>query len=419
MKREKAVKLYNSITNISDERIEAADVIPRKRQRWVRYAAVAACIAVVVAVGAVYKSVRVEKNLPMLHYTKPNYGNGYEGYMAYDISELSNGNPWTEDAKIKMLPVYENNITYDIFQNFYGYSVDDMWEKLYELVDRFGLDKDNVTYSDDAPEGRQLDIYMEMYEREGMLPLPDDYFGPRTVWAEDGNATITVSLIGNAHISFKSDMLFPQEYDLGTYSDACKAAEYLKNEYVLGEYKDLWGLKDPQISISGSDYNIYGERGDYGISFYDKGKNIVEDIVNYNFQHVWISGRYREAFHGEEGYYETSITYCTDFLEKHATKLGDYPIITADKARKLLLDGYYDTSVVQWDMPGEEYIAKVELIYRTDIREKVFMPYYRFLIDLPEDILQDNGTKTFGAYYVPAVEGRYIENMPKHDVGFN
>lgn len=418
MKRDKAVKLYNSITNISDEQIEAAGALPRKRRRWVKYAAVAACLAVAVAAGAVYKSARVERNLPMLQYTEPSYGNGFEGYMAYDISELSNGNPWTEDLKIKTLPVYENHITYDIVQNHYGYSVDEMWEKLYELVDRFGLDKDNVTYSDDAPEEWQVELYMKVYEKEGMLPLPDDYFGPRTVWAEDGNTTIRVSLNGAANISFESDKLFPQEYDLGSYSDACKAAEYLKKEYVLGEYKDLLGLKDPQISISGSDYNIYGERGNYGIRFYDKGKNIVEDIVNYNFQRVNISGWYHEAFRGEEGYYETSISYNTDSLEKHTTKLGDYPIITADEARKLLLDGYYATSVVQWDMPGEEYIAKVELIYRTDIREKFFMPYYRFLIELPEDI-NDNGTKTFGAYYVPAVEGRYIENMPKYDGGFN
>ena len=34
-------------------------------------------------------------------------------------------------------------------------------------------------------------------------------------------------------------------------------------------------------------------------------------------------------------------------------------------------------------MPGEEYIAHVELVYRSGRYEPVFMPYYRFLVELP------------------------------------
>ena len=37
---------------------------------------------------------------------------GFEGYMCYDISELANGNPWSEDMDITSLPVYKN-LTYD------------------------------------------------------------------------------------------------------------------------------------------------------------------------------------------------------------------------------------------------------------------------------------------------------------------
>lgn len=69
-------------------------------------------------------------------------------------------------------------------------------------------------------------------------------------------------------------------------------------------------------------------------------------------------------------------------------------------------------------MPGKEYIKKAELIYRVDVRSEYYIPYYRFYIELPE-AERDGGMKTYGAYYVPAVEGKYIENMPLWDGSFN
>ena len=46
------------------------------------------------------------------------------------------------------------------------------------------------------------------------------------------------------------------------------------------------------------------------------------------------------------------------------------------------------------------------------------MPYYRFYVELPEET-QNNGLNTYGAYYVPAVESRYISNMPTWEGSFN
>lgn len=45
------------------------------------------------------------------------------------------------------------------------------------------------------------------------------------------------------------------------------------------------------------------------------------------------------------------------------------------------------------------------------------MPYYRFYVELPEE--ESDGMKTYGAYYVPAVEEKYISNMPLWDGSFN
>lgn len=45
------------------------------------------------------------------------------------------------------------------------------------------------------------------------------------------------------------------------------------------------------------------------------------------------------------------------------------------------------------------------------------MPYYCFYVELPEE--ERDGLKTYGAYYVPAVEKEYLTNMPLWDGSFN
>ena len=97
--------------------------------------------------------------------------------------------------------------------------------------------------------------------------------------------------------------------------------------------------------------------------------------------------------------------------------MGDYPVITAGEARELLAEGHYLTSV-PYEMPGEEYIRRVELIYRTGTQEEVFMPYYRFYAQLPQEKRED-GLNTYGAYYVPAVSGEYLTELPTWDGSFN
>lgn len=73
---------------------------------------------------------------------------------------------------------------------------------------------------------------------------------------------------------------------------------------------------------------------------------------------------------------------------------------------------------IPYAMPGEEYIARVELAYRTGRFEEILLPYYRFYVLLPE-IEDNNGLKTYGVYYVPAITDEYIANMPVYDGRFN
>ena len=40
------------------------------------------------------------------------------------------------------------------------------------------------------------------------------------------------------------------------------------------------------------------------------------------------------------------------------------------------------------------------------------MPYYRFYVEVELNVVKTNDLKTYGAYYVPAVSGEYLTDMP-------
>lgn len=108
---------------------------------------------------------------------------------------------------------------------------------------------------------------------------------------------------------------------------------------------------------------------------------------------------------------------------KLTVKMGDYPVITAKEAEKLLEKGHYASSA-PYEFPGEKYVEKVELVYRSGEYDKYIMPYYKFYVELPEESKNcatevKEGMKCFGAYYVPAVDGRYITDMPTYNGEFN
>ena len=63
-------------------------------------------------------------------------------------------------------------------------------------------------------------------------------------------------------------------------------------------------------------------------------------------------------------------------------------------------------------MPGEEFIAKVELVYRNDSSSEYFMPTTASMWEVELNEVKNSDLKTYGAYYVPAVSGEYLSDMP-------
>lgn len=97
--------IFNAIGKADDKYIkEAAPGKPKETQKrpWVKWGALAACLALaVITFIKIIPENPVEPapgldDLPMLVITEDSgEAMGFEGYMAYDISEIVNNNPWT------------------------------------------------------------------------------------------------------------------------------------------------------------------------------------------------------------------------------------------------------------------------------------------------------------------------------------
>ncbi|MBQ3604449.1 MAG: hypothetical protein IJA02_11465 [Clostridia bacterium] len=379
-----AERLLFAFTDIDDYFIEAAKKSPqnRSKKRAAVWASLAACIAVIVVGFFVYNN-QPDKELPMLSVADfDSSGMGMEAYWAYSIDELINKNPWTPDSTPQTLPVYKNEL----------YS--SMSTGNFESTDRKELEK------------LLLDAAKKLGMDTGKLsPLYDSR--TNTLYVEDENyhAEITPGL--NINVTAKNKSALPEGYTLGYYESY---DEYHKSaEYLIDKFSDFLEMDKPVININGGDYDIYGRRSLH-LEIYDGEGNAKEQIKAYNFESV-------RFYTDDDGLLHISKS-CRDSTY---SSLGSYPIISADKALDMLLDGNYVTSVFQ-EIKGKEKVKKVELVYHTSLLSEAFMPYYKFYVEIEHtgDIEKDfPGIKIYGAYYVPAVESRYIKNLPQRNGHIN
>lgn len=387
--------------------VEAADIkINKKKSSWVNWRIVAACLGVMILAGTILftkdrSEIKIE--LPVLSFSENIATSmGYEGYMAYDISELVNANPWNEDTEISFLPVYQNSLTYDKYFIASGADFDKMREFILDVAERLGLDTKDLTITDNAPTEETKQKMIEKFEKSGDH-IPEGYFNPTRLMIKTDGITIEVDQSMTAHVTFAPAVSLPHEYNFthfASYNDKLAVADYFRNKY-----NKLIGAKDPQVNIYGGDYTIYDQQI-YHVGFFDAGNSTEEEIINFNFNRV-------EFYCDDNG----DLFMARIYKPNLSKKLGDYPIISSEQAKELLLNGNY-ISTIAYRPSDAELVKKVELVYRTGEHEEYYMPYYRFYVELPAEE-RENGLKNFGAYYVPAVESSYISNMPTWDGSFN
>jgi len=417
----RAEQISDALNHLDDDLLqEAAGArgrVIKRRPAWQKWGALAACVALAVFAGTRLtpsgqplpgpgeEREPSAENLPMITIQSDGPGAmGYEGYLAYDISELGGANPWTEEAEISFLPVYRNPVSYDEQHQVQGADWDKMRALLLDVAEKLGLDTRTIPITDNTPDEEYQKAVTEKMASVGE-EVPEGYFDPTTLIMEGDGVKIEVDQSLTAKIDFDPPVELPEGYRF-SYS---ASREEMKSsaEWLAEEYGGLLsGMAEPVLDQGMADRNVYGERS-FSTVFYDGAGSTEEQIVNFSFNQVAF-------YNNDDGKLFLARVYAPDLSDK----MGDYPIISAEEAKELLLAGNYATSV-PCEMPGEEHIAKVELVYRTS-HERVWLPYYRFLAELPEEY-SPSGTnlRDFGAYYVPAVEGQYITNMPTYDGHFN
>ena len=379
----KSLRLFKEIGQIDDALIYEAETIQTHFGFYLKYPwakglipAAALLLLFISVLFLKWPSKKLPDELPLLSVSlNISEGMGFEGCMAFSIDELENGNPWTENMSLSTLPVFKNPL-----QNG-GLNEKEMFDTATSFAKALGLeilDRNLQTPVENSPE-----YNMAALTCEG-IRIETNTSGETTIWFDP--AIQIPDFTGN-----------PAQ--INTRSQALSVLNIL-----MEKYPPIHQMDDPKEKLFG-DYNIFAQRN-FILSAYESGDDPVTQILGFNFNTVTFSL-------DEQG----KLFIIRRFKQDLSQKLGDYPIISTEKAKQLLLNGHFITTVYE-DMPAEDRIGSMELVYRTGRFEEVFMPYYRFWIELPS-MEQENGLQTFGAYYVPAVEEQYLTELPLWDGSFN
>lgn len=445
----KSEKLMDYIGEIDDSIIVEADVnsakikpVKRPWIKWVSVAAVVACL--IVAVPFMLNRTQPINpidfsDLPKLAVNTEFGAMGFEGYLAYDVSELQNGNPWTENNDLATMPVFTNPNEYDSAgAPTNGLSPEEMLAEAEKIANLFGLEITSLYTEPKLEQIEQIKQKLEavdasdeeVRQNTSVFRATAECSGAEIEVQKDGYILLTLtpetadlakeieklSVYDSFTISFEygyetiDDTMYgigfplPDRYSF-TFDNTSNEQAMEITQYLFSEYGAFMGITTPGYDLA-ADYTYSGVLTRLNTSVFENAGSLTEQILNYHFNRLYFSATDLGGL-GAIRYYNTDLSQ----------KIGDYPIITAEEARKLLLENHYITTVPE-ALPGEEYIAHVELMYRTSGRDSVFMPYYKFLVEMPT-MERENGLKTFGAFYVPAVQSEFLENMPLWDGSFN
>ena len=369
-------QLSDAMNYLDDKYLRECEKQRRKRPWLLRSAAgIAACVCAAIPLLQVYQSTQAEtiNGLPVLTLDAPyNYGIG-SGPDPY--AHFSSTNPWNENLELETLPVFKNLAYYKDGPAVY-FSEKQMKKIAKEVMDYFGGELvEEKTW------------YLESYEghidssKMAKLGSAKEYHAETTV------GTIRVNSDGTWAMDMDPYLSLPEEYDYTAEYEHIECPSYDQEEvtrsshYIYQQYF--------------SDLFKFDEIGIRREAIYDASGDIVQDIVNYNLQLV----KYAIYKGGISNLYYTNCLAC-------AEKVGDYPIISVEEAKELLLSGYYSkrgedgNTQVDPALPADTVIRDVTLTY--SITDNYYVPYYRFEIDNSQE--DDATYRMKYLAFVPAIE---------------
>ena len=324
-------------------------------------------------------------------------GFGFEGLLEFAPSELEQGCPWRPGDQVDSLPVYKNGSSLYL-SGVAQFTLDapQMEARLRELAAKLGY---TVKEIEVYPSENQVE---EMKQKLGDA---DDLTielntRPSRVTAECDGAVLRVDTGGDLTVEFSEPVSLPAGYRFSADATAEEAQQAVR--YLWSIYGEPLGLAQPAPRLF-LDYTYEG-KPHREFAVFDGSGDLADRLRQFSLGGLTF-------WDDEQGRLYGFRLSGTDVVGE---KLGDYPVLSYEEAKELLAQGNCFTSVME-EFPGVERLAYSELVYR--VSSGVVAPYYRFLVELPT-LEMENGLKTYGAYYVPAVESSYITDLPAAQWGY-
>ncbi|MDO5095823.1 MAG: hypothetical protein Q4D65_04610 [Peptostreptococcaceae bacterium] len=335
-----------------------------------------------------------DENLPVISLMSERFfdGMGYAAIEHYHIDQSYIQGPWNPSIKIEKLPVYRN-LQFNKAEGYIPVGVERkvLLSELKNLENKLGIQTKNLkfeSYASDAP-ANKANYLKAKYDDEKL--------------------EIEIESNGSKRLHYEKKII-PEGYNFyqNTLSqlDAEKSLDYLAERYAF-----LTGFKNPKKATFG-DYNLHAEFSrEYYL--YDEGQDVAESIVNYNLKRASFSPSDRD---------EPSAYISLDDYTKSLELVGNYPVISRQKASKLLRLGKYVSSV-PYPVTSKSEIAAIDIDYVTVPYIEYWIPFYCFYVKLPQESLDGKSTdwrlQSYGIYYVPAIPSKYIKSMETYEGQFN
>lgn len=320
-----------------------------------------------------------------------NVWGGGGGILLYDIAEYDNGSPWTPEWELDTLPIYRNLAYYDDSGVPVYLDEEELLRKAEKIATALGT---TITET----KVNQLKDFSRAYGEDE---------SPVRLIATTDLATIEIEADGTGIINFTEAVRLPEGYRFSGYETSDEEVEK-SLQYLTERFGNALEIEDAVV-YSSYDYYTDGTRnGSYYA--YEQGTTKKESLINYSFGKVRFYPGYGEEnavsgirFHREMG----SVEY-----------LGEYPIMKPQEAKELLLEGQFYSSTMD---PKEieasltsGTITEPTMEYRVYNSIKIFIPYYVFYAELPEEDYGpevDENLKRYGIYYVPAIQQEYWDEI--------
>lgn len=324
-------------------------------------------------------------------------GFGFEGLLEFAPSELEQGCPWRPGDQVDSLPVYKNGSSLYL-SGVAQFTLDapQMEARLRELAAKLGYTVEEVEV---YPSENQVE---EMKQKLGDA---DDLTielntRPSRVTAKCDGAVLRMDTGGDLTVEFSEPVSLPAGYRFSADATVEEAQQAVR--YLWSIYGEPLGLAQPAPRLF-LDYTYEG-KPHREFAVFDGSGDLADRLLQFSLGGLTF-------WDDEQGRLYGFRLSGTDVVGE---KLGDYPVLSYEEAKELLAQGNCFTSVME-EFPGVERLAYTELVYR--VSSGVVAPYYRFLVELPT-LEMENGLKTYGAYYVPAVESAYITDLPAAQWGY-